>query len=72
MSAPNQGRQSPDPENQTGAQLQDPPAEGKVDAAPSATHAQEKSDQVKHHGLDSNPTHPLEAAAEEKTKKTVA
>lgn len=71
MSAPNQGRQSPDPERQTGAQLQDPPAEGKVGAAPSATYAQDKSEEVKQHGLESNPAHPLEKAAEDKTSKTV-
>jgi hypothetical protein len=29
MSAPNQGRQSPPPERQTGAQQQDAPSEGK-------------------------------------------
>ncbi|KAL9107709.1 MAG: hypothetical protein Q9227_007424 [Pyrenula ochraceoflavens] len=72
MSAPNEGRQSPPPERQTGAQLHDPPAGGKAGAAPSETHAQEVSDKTKHEGLESNPTHPLEAAAEEKTKKTQA
>jgi hypothetical protein len=38
MSAPNQGRQSPDPERQTGAQQQDIPTQpgsGKVSAHPS-------------------------------------
>jgi hypothetical protein len=69
MSAPNAGRQSPDPERQTGAQQQDVPGSGKTvpNAAPSDQHAKDKSEQTKS-GLQSNPTHPLEKAAKEKLK----
>jgi hypothetical protein len=69
MSAPNAGRQSPDPERQPGAQLQDVPGSGKAvpNAAPSDSHAKEKSEQDKG-GLSSNPTHPLQKAADEKLK----
>jgi hypothetical protein len=69
MSAPNAGRQSPEPESQSGAQQQDVPASGKTkaNAAPSDDHAKDKSDEDKS-GLSSNPTHPLQKAAEEKLK----
>ncbi|KIW08353.1 uncharacterized protein PV09_01269 [Verruconis gallopava] len=63
MSAPNQGRQSPDPERQTGAQQQDPPASGQF--------GKQSDDNNKEilEGLKSNPEHPLEKFAEEKTSK---
>ena len=67
MSAPNAGRQSPEPEtvpHQTSA-----PADGKANAAPSATHAQDKSDDNKDNMLDSNPKGPMEDAAHEKVSK---
>ena len=69
MSAPEQGRQSPDPERSTGAQTgttaENPNEQG---AAPSDTHAQEASkDQL--NKLESNPKGPLEDAAETKTAK---
>jgi hypothetical protein len=69
MSAPNAGRQSPDPERQPGAQLQDPPGLGKAtpNAAPSDKYSQEKSEHTKD-GLQSNPEHPLEKSAREKLK----
>lgn len=69
MSAPKAGRQSPDPERQPGAQLQDPPGIGKTtpNAAPSDQYSQEKSEQTKA-GLPSNPEHTLEKAAREKLK----
>lgn len=70
MSAPNQGRQSPDPENQAPkqatAQQANPNQQG---AAPSQDHAKDKSEQQKSEGLSSNPTGPMDHAAEEKTKK---
>ncbi|KAI9754548.1 MAG: hypothetical protein M4579_004648 [Chaenotheca gracillima] len=69
MSSQNQGRQSPSPERQTGAQQQDPPASGKADAAPSSTSAKEHSEETKHKGLESNPKGPLEDAAAEKLSK---
>ncbi|KAF2236112.1 hypothetical protein EV356DRAFT_498962 [Viridothelium virens] len=69
MSAPNQGRQSPDPERQTGGQLHDPQAKpNELGAAPSQDHAKDASEQQKAN-LPSNPTGPLEKAAEEKTSK---
>lgn len=70
MSAPNQGRQSPDPERQTGAQLHEPVATqpNEQGGAPSLDHAKDTSEQQKAN-LPSNPTGPLEKAAEEKTSK---
>ncbi|MCJ1356730.1 MAG: hypothetical protein MMC33_006725 [Icmadophila ericetorum] len=69
MSAPNQGRQSPDPETQSGAQAPDPTASGQADAAPSETHAQDASDEQKGIVLESNPKGPLDDAAHEKLSK---
>lgn len=68
MSAPNNhpGRQSPEPECQTGPQQQDIPGSGKTvpEHAPSSDkYAQEKSEQAKAR-LESNPVHPLDARAE--------
>lgn len=68
MSAPNQGRQSPDPADQGNAQV-GAPESGKVDAAPSASYAKDSSEQTKHEGLSSNPGGPLDAAAQEKVSK---
>ena len=70
MSAPYQGRQSPEPERQTGGQLHEPPASNPNEqgAAPSLDHAKDASEQQKAN-LPSNPTGPLEKAAEEKTSK---
>ena len=68
MSAPNQGRQSPEPDKQSNAQV-GLPEHGKAGAAPSDTHAQEASDDVKYNALPSNPEGPLEAAAHEKISK---
>ena len=68
MSAPNAGRQSPEPEQQSGAQIQKP-AEGTANAAPSETHAQEVSDDHKVNALSSNPEGPLEDAAHQKVSK---
>ncbi len=79
MSAPHAGRQSPDPERQSGAQGQDTPAgSGKVDAqkgesggndggAGQTVGDQNTTGQTE--GLSSNPTHPLEGEAEKKTSK---
>ncbi|KAJ5907493.1 hypothetical protein N7495_000175 [Penicillium taxi] len=60
MSAPYQGegRQSPDPETQTGQQLHDPPGSGKMSESTRHTHefSQESSNNhFKEHGLESNP-----------------
>ena len=68
MSAPNEGRQSPPPEQQSEKQI-GIPAGGKADAAPSATHAKDESNKHKDSVLESNPVGPLEAAAHEKVSK---
>jgi hypothetical protein len=65
MSAPNEGRQSPDPERQSGAQIGATTESGKLDE--SSKKDEGKDDQTS--GLSSNPKHPLEDAANEKTSK---
>lgn len=60
MSAPNQGRQSPEPEQQHGKQGTD------ATAAPNDQGAAKQNDLS---SLPSNPDGPLDKAAEEKTKK---
>lgn len=69
MSAPNAGRQSPEPENtsdkQTGTAAGNPNDQG---GAPSDTHAQEES-KKQLAGLESNPKGALEEQAEQKTMK---
>jgi len=70
MSAPNQGRQSPEPETQTGAQQQDPMTQGKAGAA-KENFSKDQSEDTKS-GLESNPTHPLQQAADDKISKTVS
>lgn len=67
MSAPNPGRQSPEPERQSHQQV-GVPESGQVGAAPTETHAKDASEDQKA-GLSSNPTGPLEAAAHEKVSK---
>lgn len=70
MSAPNAGRQSPDPERQTGAQQQAPPASKPNDqgVAGSTTQPKEESDQSLKN-LASNPSSVMDKAAEAKTQK---
>ena len=67
MSAPKQGRQSPDPENQSGAQAGATTESGKLDETSKKDEG--KDDQTSN--LSSNPTHPLEQAAKDKTSKTM-
>ena len=69
MSAPNAGRQSPEPEQQSGAQQSDVPASNVNDqgAAPEQGTKQANEDQKA--GLSSNPTHVLEKHADETTSK---
>jgi hypothetical protein len=67
MSAPNQGRQSPDPERQSDAQAGATTESGKLDE--SSKKDEGKQDQAS--GLSSNPTHPLEQVAKDKTSKTM-
>ena len=66
MSAPQQGRQSPDPESQSGSQIGATTESGKIDESNQKNEG--KDDQTS--GLSSNPTHPLEQAAKDKTSKT--
>ncbi|GAB7350576.1 hypothetical protein MBLNU459_g1152t1 [Dothideomycetes sp. NU459] len=69
MSAPNAGRQSPEPETQSNAQAGKTASPNDQGAAPTSDHAKDASvEQLK--GLSSNPTGPLDKAAEEKTSKT--
>jgi len=70
MSAPNAGRQSPDPERQQGKQQAEPPAtnpneqgQAKSNEAP----AEESKNTLSN--LESNPKGPLEDAAASKTGK---
>ena len=67
MSAPNQGRQSPEPERQTSEQAGAFTESGKLDE--SSKKDEGKDDQTGN--LDSNPTHILEQEAKDKTSKTV-
>ncbi|KAI9695247.1 MAG: hypothetical protein M1820_008766 [Bogoriella megaspora] len=71
MSAPQQGRQSPDPERQTGAQINEPVGTdpNKQGGAPSLDHAKDESEKQKKHSLSSNPTSAIDKEAEEKTAK---
>jgi len=66
MSAPNPGRQSPDPERQHGHQ-KDPPASGLTSADPSMDLKELNKKQLE--SLLSNPEHPLAQASEQKTSK---
>ena len=68
MSAPNAGRQSPDPEKQSQSQV-GAPESGQIDAAPSETHAKDASEDQKENKLESNPVGPMEGAAQEKLTK---
>lgn len=63
MSAPNQGRQSPDPKDQSGKQGANPPAANpnQQGGEPQDSNAADVSkDQLK--GLESNPTNKLDEA----------
>ncbi|KAI1175681.1 hypothetical protein F4777DRAFT_549530 [Nemania sp. FL0916] len=62
----NEGRQSPPPERQTGAQLHDPPASGQgIDKADN----KEQANQEQLKNLTSNPPGPMDAALEDKFAK---
>ncbi|KAE8453625.1 hypothetical protein EG329_009136 [Mollisiaceae sp. DMI_Dod_QoI] len=68
MSAQNTGRQSPPPEEQSGAQQQDAPSEGTGVNSGTNNQAESKS-QVEE--LTSNPKGPLEDHVKETVKKTM-
>jgi hypothetical protein len=69
MSAPNAGRQSPEPEKQTGAQQSDVPASNVNDQGAGPSEGSKQASENHKEGLSSNPTHPLEKHAEETTSK---
>jgi len=68
MSAPNAGRQSPEPERQTGDQQQSTPAAGSGKMDNSAAKNEGKEDQASN--LSSNPKHILSDHAEATTSKS--
>ncbi|KAJ8607781.1 hypothetical protein MRB53_040077 [Persea americana] len=70
MSAPNQGRQSPDPEKQSDKQLHEPVSKNPNDQGAGSDSAQKESANTLKN-LESNPKHPLDDAAAAKTSKTV-
>jgi hypothetical protein len=72
MSAPNAGRQSPDPERQSDKQVHATPASNVNDQG-QAKSAEAPAEESKNtlSNLESNPKGPLEDAAAEKTKKTM-
>ena len=68
MSAPRAGRQSPEPEKQTDAQV-GASESGKIDAGKSETGSKDESEDTKENVLESNPVGPMEGAAHEKVSK---
>jgi hypothetical protein len=64
MSAPNQGRQSPDPERQTESQQQKPPA---TDPNKQGQGEEQSKEGLKN--LESNPKHVLQEEADKKVDK---
>ncbi|KAG9690855.1 hypothetical protein KCU81_g8519, partial [Aureobasidium melanogenum] len=69
MSAPNAGRQSPDPENQSGKQ-QAEPTSGNAHHGAQPSEGSKKASDNQLSGLESNPTGPLDQAAKDKTSKS--
>ncbi|QIW95107.1 hypothetical protein AMS68_000625 [Peltaster fructicola] len=67
MSAPNAGRQSPEPERQAGSQGNDPLASNVNDQGGESKSNEASSDTLKN--LESNPKHILDDASKEKNKK---
>lgn len=70
MSAPNPGRQSPDPERQSGAQAGQISDNVNKQGAGPQEGAEQASDNTKN-SLSSNPEHPLKQHSEETTSKKV-
>jgi hypothetical protein len=70
MSAPNAGRQSPEPERQNEAQSGQTTDNVNQQGAGPKEGAEKASDNTKD-SLSSNPTHPLEKHSEETTSKKV-
>lgn len=70
MSAPNPGRQSPDPERQSGAQAGQTTDNVNKQGAGPQEGAEKASDKTKE-ALSSNPEHPLKEHSEQTTSKKV-
>jgi len=70
MSAPNPGRQSPEPETQSHAQVGATTESGKIDESSGKEEGKGQDDQTS--GLSSNPTHILEQHANDTTSKDVS
>ncbi|KAF4634901.1 hypothetical protein G7Y89_g3186 [Cudoniella acicularis] len=68
MSAQNQGRQSPPPEESTGSQQKSAPASG-TGVNPESKNQNESKSQLE--GLTSNPKGPLDDHVKETAKKTM-
>jgi len=65
-----QGRQSPSPSRQHDDQGKAPPAEEPNEAAPSGKSTKDQEDDRKFlESLESNPVHPLDKSAHQKTEK---
>ncbi|KAI9036699.1 uncharacterized protein KD926_001393 [Aspergillus affinis] len=71
MSAPNQGRQSPSPERQTGAQQQEPPSSGNINPQYKSSSSSSRDQTQQGGGLSSNPKHILEDIEAKKFTKGV-
>lgn len=70
MSAPNQGRQSPDPERQDPKQQQEPSASDPNEQIPGGQKDAKTASDEQKGGLESNPRHPLQGAVDDKFSKT--
>ncbi|KAG9601668.1 hypothetical protein KCU77_g2216, partial [Aureobasidium melanogenum] len=71
MSAPNAGRQSPDPEAQSGKQQAEPTSGNPNQQGAEPSEGSKKASENQLEGLESNPTGPLDQAAKDKTSKTM-
>lgn len=69
MSAQNGGRQSPEPEQQTGKQQSDVPASNISHEGAEPSEGSKQASQDTKSELSSNPTHPLAQHAEDVTSK---
>ncbi|KAK3705482.1 hypothetical protein LTR37_013299 [Vermiconidia calcicola] len=69
MSAPNEGRQSPDPENQTNRQQASTAGNPNEQGQASSNEAPADDSTSTLKGLESNPKHALQDAADAKTAK---
>lgn len=71
MSAPNAGRQSPDPEAQSGKQQAEPTSSNPNQQGAEPSQGSKKASEDQLANLESNPTGPLDQAAKDKTAKTM-